>query len=75
MTGSVKDNPCHNCPKRTSACHDSCESHKLWKAEKKAREDFVRKENDTMDKVLSVHRNAVEKAAKGRNRKKERCKE
>ena len=73
MTGSV--NPFHNCRSRTQNYHDSCASHQLWTAEKKARDDFVRQENDTRDKVWSVHRNAVEAAAKGRNRKKERCKE
>ena len=60
------DNPCHNCPDRDLCCHDGCKKHKLWKSARQAREKYLRKEEDTRGKVLAVHRNAVEKATKGR---------
>ena len=32
------ENSCYNCPNRTEACHDTCETYKKWLEEYRERE-------------------------------------
>ena len=62
------DNPCHNCPDRTATCHDDCEKHQLWKAERHAREEYIRREKHTRAQINSIHRNAVTVTRRGKRK-------
>ena len=38
--------PCKDCPKRKSACHDTCKHYQEWKLEVQKINDLIRKERD-----------------------------